>query len=250
MVCIRPIVVLATLLPCLAGCPVTQSQDTPVDPLRQRAAGGERYWLYVPSYYTSDRAWPLVVTLHGMHGFDTANAQIREWRALAEQHGFVVVSPSLESPSGFLSLSRSLRRGALEDDEEAVLAVLADIRRQYRIDDRAVLLTGFSSGGYPMYFIGLRHPDQFTAMAARAANVDVETLDGIELTDAARRMPAVIIHGEDDFELIREHSWAAFRWLRQHGLRDTGREEVPGGHLRQPRAAWEWWRQHLPREYR
>jgi len=98
------VLVLAPLLGLLAGCPIPQSQDTPVPQKYIDARAGEHdgYWLYVPSNYTPGRAWPLVITLHGTYGFESSSAQIREWKALAQEKGFIVAAPRLRSVQGVL----------------------------------------------------------------------------------------------------------------------------------------------------
>ena len=239
------------LAPLLAGCPVTQSQNTPVSQFRRAdSATGRPYWLYVPSDYDGGRACPLVITLHGTHGFDSASAQIKEWKALAEEHGFIVAAPELKSPQGILPVFRSQRLKNLSDDEQVILDCLRDIRAHYSIDPRAVLLTGFSAGGYAMYYAGLRNPGEFTALAARACNSDNDVLDAVTLTDQARKLPVIIIHGRDDLGPIGRESWAAYRWLREHGCAQAEHHKIQGGHIRQPQIAWRYWSAHLPKELR
>src|ERR1017187_7889826 len=95
---------LLILLPfvCLiAGCPVTERQDTPVSEMRLADPGVNRpYWLYVPSDYSDQRCWPLVITLHGSHGWDDSRRQVLEWKYLAEQKGFIVAAPDLRAAEG------------------------------------------------------------------------------------------------------------------------------------------------------
>jgi poly(3-hydroxybutyrate) depolymerase len=245
---------LAALLPWIAlltGCPVTQSQRTPVDQVaRQEPLMGREYWLYVPSDYTPDESWPLVITLHGTPGFDSDSDQIREWKALAEQHKFIVAAPDLDSAQGILPVSWSQRQKSLAADERAILGCLRDVEDHYRIAPDAVLLTGFSAGGYPMYYTGLRNPDRFSGLVARACNSDVRIFELIPMTDRARQMPVIVIHGRDDFGMISEESWAAYRYLRRRGFDKAEHHEILGGHYRHPDIAWKYWSEHLPPQYR
>ena len=151
----------------LCGCPVTQSQDTPVDALQLRAsATREPAQVYVPSYHSLDRQWPLVITLHGTHGWDGYRRQMMEWKDLAERKGLVVVSPYLKSPQGILPVIRSLWRKDLAHDEQTILSLIDQLAERYNVDRKAVMLTGFSAGGYPMYYTGLRNPDRFRSVSA------------------------------------------------------------------------------------
>lgn len=247
----RRLYALLPLLAVLAGCPVTQSQQTPVAATRvKEVSTGSGYWLYVPSTYDAQRDWPLVITLHGTYGFDDSEAQIREWKYLAERHGLIVAAPDLRSVQGILPVVRSQWYKDLATDEKTILAVMEDISRHYKVDPNAVLLTGFSAGGFPMYYTGLRNPTRFNMLVARACNSDVEMLSKIELTDAARKLPIAIFWGKDDLKKIHDDSWAAFRYLREHKCLKAEQKQIPGGHLRRPDVTYGLWIKHLPTKYR
>ena len=239
-------VVLAGLV---SGCPVTQPQDTPVPAVREvEPKTGRDYRLYVPSTYDQARAWPLVITLHGTHGWDSSNAQIKEWKALAEEEGFIVAAPSLQSVQGILPVVRSFWFDDLAVDERAVLAIIDEVSDNYNIDPNAVLLTGFSAGGYQLYYIGLRNPDRFNALIARACNSHLDIFERIELTDEARQLPIEIFWGKDDLKPLRDQSWAAFRYLRERGFCRAHRQETKGGHFRRPEMAYKLWEKYLPEQ--
>ncbi|MFW6153974.1 MAG: hypothetical protein ACOC95_02040 [Planctomycetota bacterium] len=244
-------------LPLLAGCPVVQPQDTPVDQrLAQSAVGDEAHWLYVPSTYRPSRPVPLVITLHGTYGFDSASAQIREWKALAERHGFIVAAPPLQSVQGILPRIPSLWYSDLARDEETILNLLQDVTRDYRIardgstGKRLVLLTGFSAGGYPMYYTGLRNPSLFHALVARAANCDDGIFERVEVIPELRQLHVIIYYGRADLLIIPSQSRAAFGWLREHGVTNAELHQVSGGHWRHPEYAWDFWCDHLPARFR
>ena len=99
--------VLALVAMSLTGCPVLQSQDTPVNEFRvTEPVTKAQFYLYVPSEYDQSRRWPMVVTLHGSPGYDDARRQAKEWKALAEEHGFIVLAPKLTSVQGILPVGR------------------------------------------------------------------------------------------------------------------------------------------------
>jgi poly(3-hydroxybutyrate) depolymerase len=231
------------------GCPITQSQDTPVSYFTEHSANvGMGYYIYVPSTYTPEKAYPLVITLHGTFPWDVANFQIREWRALAEKREFIVVAPRLGSLStqGILPVADRWRLSDLEEDDAGILDVLKTVSGKYNVRRDRVLLTGFSSGGFPMYYTGVRHPDKFHAMLARACNFDRAIVDDAPLTDKTRRIPTLIFCGKDDPALM-DDSWEAYRWLHRHGWnkRNAYRKELKGGHLRRPETAYDLWISYL-----
>jgi poly(3-hydroxybutyrate) depolymerase len=240
---------LACLALLLTGCPVMQDQDTPVPEFdRVEPRTKAEYWMYVPSYYSARRSWPLVITLHGTYGFDSAHWQVKEWKALAEEKGFIVVAPELDSVQGVLPVSDSRRVKQLREDERTIVSVLRDVAGEYRVDRDHVMLTGFSAGGYPLYYVGLRNPDKFDILVARACNCDIDLLEEVGVNQANRRLKVFIFWGKDDLKPIRDAGWQAFRYLRQRGLM-AERDTLRGGHQRRPRKAYEYWETFLPPRY-
>jgi len=248
---VQKLLIFICLLGLICGCPVTQRQDTAVSEIRVELQDpGGKYWLYVPSDCSDDRKWPLVVTLHGTHGWDSSRAQIREWKYLADQRGFIVAAPDLRSVQGILPVSEKLWFADLTHDENTILGVIEDVASKYPVDRDCILLTGFSAGGYPLYYTGLRHPEVFSMLVARNCNSSIELFERIQLSDAARAMPVVIFWGKDDLGEINRQSWQAVRWLSEHGLKNVERKKYSGGHLRRPETAYSYWARLLPAGYR
>ena len=240
------------LLVLLAGCPVTQRQDVPnpQQSLKEPTAKQD-YSLYVPSYHSADRKWPLVITLHGTHGWDGHVRQVKEWKYLAEQKGLVVAAPYLKSVQGILPRIKSIWFKKLESDEKTILALMDTLIPKYNIDPNAVLLTGFSAGGFPMYYVGLRNPTRFNMLIARACNSSISLFERIKFTDQTRKLPVTIFCGKDDLKPIQDQSWQAFRYLRgRRRCFNTRKKDTKGGHQRRPDIAYQLWLPHLPDEYK
>ncbi len=233
-----------------AGCPVTQRLDTPVRPdFLTEPQTGAKYWLYVPSNYTDQKTWPMVITLHGTYGWDGPMRQEMEWRKLAEENGFIVAAPYLHSVQGTLPTIKPLWRKDLKKDERHILALLDHLSGKYRIDKDAVMLSGFSAGGFPLYYTGLRNPERFHLLIARACNSDIEMLENIPITQKVKEQNIVIFWGKADPLPLKNQSWAAFRYLRRRGCKNVRREKVEGGHFRKPGVAMRIWRKYLPQKY-
>ncbi len=223
----------------LTGCPVLQDTDTPVDPVHLVSPRTDtEYYLYVPSYYRHDQTWPLVITLHGTHGWDGYKRQIDEWRALAEEKGFIVAAPHLQSVQGILPVPDSWRLKDLQADENAILSVLEDVALQYRVDTSQVMLTGFSAGGFPLYFTAMRNPKRFACMVARSCNSDLDMLQAVQIDEDVRNLPGLGFWGKSDPKVRRDQSWQAFRYFRERNWK-VQRDIFEGGHLRRPRPAWD-----------
>jgi len=239
------LLLLACLLP---GCPVPWTPETPVDAVNKRQfATGAKYYMYKPSYHTKDRTWPVVITLHGSFGWDGPMRQTEEWKYYAEKYGFILISPSLSSAEGILPLF--WWDSKLKKDETNVLAILDEVIETENGDPKAVLLSGFSAGGFPMYYIGLRNPERFNMLISRGGNSSLKIFESIELSDEAKKLPIMIYWGKDDM-FTKNSGWRAFRWLRLNGVATAKMKKVKGGHLRRPEEAYLFWRPHLPAKHR
>lgn len=246
------ITIAAGLLATVCGCVPTRHADASGQMARDPRTGNE-YLRYVPRNYTSDRAWPMVIILHGTYGFDPIEWEIHEWQMLAEEKGLIVVAPRLNSVQGVIKVNKIARPLWLKDlaeDEKNVLSMIEDMKANYNIDPGAVMMTGFSSGGYPLYYIGLRNPGKFNILIPQACNFDARSLEETQLPPEAKKMYIQIIWGKDD-QFARDESWEAFRWLRQHGFdyRYTEKKLIEGGHARQPELVYELWLKRLPPQH-
>jgi phospholipase/carboxylesterase len=236
----------------LAGCPYLPPETRHAHVGVTEPITKGKYWLYVPSYYSEDRQWPLVVTLHGTNPWDGRTRQILEWKDTAERHGLIVVAPQLRSTQGPVPVIPGVWYVDTDDlarDERAILETVEHVCRTHRVDSRHVLLTGFSSGGFPMYHTGLRNPGRFDMLIARDCNNSMKVLKQIELSEEAKKLPVLIFWGKDDLKTIQDQSWQAFRWLREQGCFETNRRQIDGGHLRRPDVAYNAWAPRLPAEY-
>lgn len=225
----------------IAGCPVPQPQNTPVQQklVSEPITRGD-YWLYVPSTYNRDKPAPLIVTCHGTNPYDPADSQIKEWKMLAEQHGCIVIAPLLSSTDGIFGDGRI---SALLADERLIMSAIGELHYLYNIDRRNVLMTGFSGGGFPVYFVGLRHPDVFSAVVARNCNFNRHSVEDWYPPESLET-PVMVYWGENDPGAIRTQSRSAVDFLRSAGFQ-VETTEIPGaGHERHPELAMRFWLQH------
>ena len=146
--------------------------------------------LYVPEYYTPDRAWPLVMALHG--GSGNGRGFLWSWLRDARSHGAILVAPTA---TGGTNKSTWALMG--EDTDTPNLArILASVQARWNIDPGRLLLTGMSDGGTFCYVTGLESASPFTHLAPVAATfhplmaemADAERLRG--LADPYRARPA------------------------------------------------------------
>jgi phospholipase/carboxylesterase len=140
--------------------------------------------LYVPEYYTPDRAWPLVMALHG--GSGNGRRFLWSWLRDARSHGAILAAPTATGSTWALMG---------EDTDTPNLARIVDsMRGRWNVDPAKLLLTGMSDGGTFCYVTGLESSSPFTHLAPVAATFHplmAEMADAERLRD----LPVYLVHG-------------------------------------------------------
>lgn len=116
----------------------------------------------------TSKRWPLYVVLHGRGG------DRNEIRFLDDHHDKPWPKEGPLSTADFVQLDVFGRidnsyRWAGETD---VFEAITDVKRRYRIDDRRIVLWGFSMGGAGSWHLGVHHPDQWCSVGPGAGFVD------------------------------------------------------------------------------
>jgi phospholipase/carboxylesterase len=144
--------------------------------------------MYVPEYYTPDRAWPLVVALHG--GSGNGRAFLWSWLADARSHGAIVVAPTAIGGTWAL----------MGDDADTpnLSRILERVESRWRLDPKRRLLTGMSDGGTFCYVTGLRAEAPFTHLAPVASTFHPLMAQFAD-ADRVRDLPIHLVHGRLDW---------------------------------------------------
>ena len=148
--------------------------------------------LYVPEYYTPDRAWPLVMALHG--GSGNGRGFLWSWLRDARSFGAILVAPTA---TGGASKTTWALMG--EDTDTPNLARILDlVRARWNVDPTKMLLTGMSDGGTFCYVSGLESASPFTHLAPVASTFHPLMA---EMADAERLrgLPVYLVHGRLDW---------------------------------------------------
>jgi len=157
------------------------------------------YGLYIPKNYRPERAYPLVVSLHGAwsnhrlnlrrvfgQGNRPGEADFEATRYFPPLRDvdFIVVSPWARGTMGYQGIP-----------ERDVWDVIADVKKRFRIDEDRMYLTGLSMGGGGTLWIGLTRPDVWAALAP----VCPAPPPGAEaLAPNALNLPMHFFHGDAD----------------------------------------------------
>jgi phospholipase/carboxylesterase len=144
--------------------------------------------LYVPEYYTPDRAWPLVMALHG--GSGNGRGFLWSWLRDARSFGAVLVAPTATGNTWALMGD--------DGDSPNLARILDDVRGRWNIDPTKLLLAGMSDGGTFCYVSGLERGSPFTHLAPVAATFHPLMA---EMADAERLrgLPVYLVHGRLDW---------------------------------------------------
>ena len=188
------------------------------------------FQVYVPSTWTPAKRWPLVVALHGAN-LDETNMLGRDggrMQKLAEQHGFVVVTPLGYRLNSAYGSQRGFSRALAADpervkrSEQDVLQVADLVEKEFNVDPRRRYLTGNSMGGGGTWWIGGRYPDRWAAIAPGAYGGVLP-----EDTPALSKLPIRFIVGEKD-DLMLDSVRKTLATLKAGGV-NPEYVEVPGG---------------------
>jgi phospholipase/carboxylesterase len=151
-----------------------------------KSRGG--FSVYVPEYYTPDRAWPLVMALHG--GGGNGRGFLWRWLRDARSLGVILVTPT--------ALGQTWALMGEDADTANLSRILQSVRNRWTIDPAKVLLTGMSDGGTFSYVTGLEAASPFTHLAPVAATFHPLMA---QIADASRLrgLPIHIVHGALDW---------------------------------------------------
>lgn len=134
---------LVALLACASGV----AQDLPrgqiVDQVQCVADEAQQYALYLPSAFTPDRQWPVILA------FDAGGRgrrAVERYQAGAERYGYIVAG------------SNNSRNGPWKRSLDAAKAMTADITTRFPIDLKRVYTAGMSGGARVALMVAL-HPE-------------------------------------------------------------------------------------------
>lgn len=188
------------------------------------------YRIYLPSNWTAERQWPLVMILHGYGGnagtpFEDAGGRLQQ---LADRHGFILASPNgyngLADYGANLPLPSKLERPGppprLPVHEESALAeadvlnVLERVTAGYHVDRRRIFLMGNSMGMTGVLHLASTRPRIWCAISASGGppwpGYPAERLHPIS--------GVLLVHGALDDIADPAHTRALADRLRREGI--------------------------------
>ena len=128
-----------------------------VDDVKCEAEPAQTYALYVPSTYSHDRPWNLLIAFHPAA---RGRLMVEKYQAAAEQYGYIVAG------------SNTSRNGPWSVSAAAVHAMSADLGRRFAIDAERIYLTGLSGGARVAMQVALGKNDIAGVIASSAGYPD------------------------------------------------------------------------------
>jgi predicted peptidase len=171
-----------------------------------------QYLLQLPGEYDArrDRAWPLLVYLHGASGRGSDLELVKRYGPPATA-GKVNAFP-------FVLISPQCPEGEIWTDTEGLIAMIASVQKQYRVDPRRIYLTGISMGGRGVLYLAYKHPATFAAVASLAPYAPIE--DTKELADTITKAGGTVefrpLPGRDHYIADLYSKGDIYDWLLKH----------------------------------
>jgi phospholipase/carboxylesterase len=197
----------------LARLAVPAHADTGVVHVDNAPGSRGGYSLYVPEFYTPDRAWPLVMALHG--GSGNGRNFLWSWLRDARSQGAILVAPTATGPTWAL----------MGDDTDTpnFIRILEAVKSRWNIDASRMLLTGMSDGGTFCYVSGLEDVSPFTHLAPVSATFH-PLMAEMASPDRLRGLPVYLVHGALDWMFPVQVAQQTHRMLKAAGADIVYRE--------------------------
>ena len=144
--------------------------------------------LYVPEYYTPDRAWPLVMALHG--GSGNGRGFLWSWLRDARSFGAILVAPTATGATWALM--------GEDTDTRNFARILELVQSRWNVDPAKMLLTGMSDGGTFCYVSGLESASPFSHLAPVASTFHPLMAEMAD-SERLRNLPIYLVHGRLDW---------------------------------------------------
>ncbi len=204
-------------------------------------AGTESWGLIeVPSTFKPGNG--VIVLLHGLG--DVPDSLMRMYRSYSQKEGLILAAPC----------AKALAKEVEEADEPKLkvikpevwwsykshgfpLALLAEVKRRFDVDEDRVTLSGYSMGGFGAWNIGMRFPDRFAGVVAYAGGVSrnewfvKEDKRFRELLVNFLHTPIFFLHGDADFTVPIKGDRLSKKCLEDLGYEFVYREVKRSSHM-------------------
>jgi len=183
---------------CLSAPP----QSGFVDQVYKDATGEHKYVVFLPSDYSRDKKWPVILFLHGAgeRGTDgVSQARVGLGPVIKNRMDafpFIAVFPQCEDIRGRILTSWT----AQSADGRRALKILDDVIKTFSVDPKRQILTGWSMGGYGTWSLAAANPQRWSAVAPLSGGGDPQTAQRLA------GLPIWAFHGVDDDVVLAQET--------------------------------------------
>lgn len=163
-----------------------------------------RYTLSIPAGFSEQKPVPLVIALH-------FGGTVTPWYG----KGYLITlpEPALRELGAIIAAPDCPTQGwDNPTSETAILELLDCLKNNYNINEKRILITGFSMGGIGTWHLVARHPQIFSAAIPISSAVNLETIKGI------KDIPLYVIHSRQDEVFPLKHVNAMVQLLKDNGV--------------------------------
>lgn len=205
---------------------------------REHQGSGLRYIAVEPDGFDPERAYPLVVLLHGF------GASMRDLVGLSpsiDADGYVYIFPNapIEMTISYGTKGyawTAIGQGSPPDEaaraETMLERLIKEVAQRYRVGRGRMVLGGFSQGGMMTYRYGMPNPELFAGLAVLSGGVGGPD-ELRERLPVRRDQPVFISHGTEDGVIPVEEARRSVRFLEEEGYTPEYREYAIGHEISQ-----------------
>jgi predicted peptidase len=178
-----------------------------------------KYVVFIPADYKGDKAYPTILFLHGSgesgtDGVKQTKVGLGPVIHKDEKFGFIVVFPQSQKTSW----------DAGKEDAKRALDILAEVQKNFKVDEKRIYLTGLSLGGMGTWSLAAAYPDKWAAIVPVCGRGDVKTAEKI------KNIPCWCFHGDKDGAVNVEGSRTMIDALKTAGASPKYTEYPGVGH--------------------
>src|SRR5262249_37504900 len=120
--------------------------------------------------------------------------------------------------------SQKLTWGANSDDGKRAVAILDEVQKKYKVDDKRIYLTGLSMGGFGTWSLAAKYPDKWAAIVPICGGGDPKDAEKI------KDISCWCFHGDADMAVKVERSRDMIEALKKGGGKPKYDEYQGVGH--------------------
>ncbi len=158
------------------------------------------YRVYLPLNYSAATNYPLVLFLNGAGSAGTNNTS-----QVSQHIAGLIARTYSDYPAILVAPQSTSTIWWMPPDNSLTFGVLAEVRRNYAVDDRRIYLTGLSNGGTGAGLYAYGYPTLFAAVSPMSCGIGF-TPDNITANEPFTQIPTWLFHGSADTVLSVDYS--------------------------------------------